>query len=220
MTAPDSDRAAEPSNRWRVVDLVTVSVLGSTFGVVYWAWNQLWLLTTPFFLFFPPAQAIGYGVWMLPQVMAVMLVRRRGAAVFGSMSAVIVSAFLGNVFGLTVLLYGVVQGGLTELVFAVSRYRFFNWFTAGLGTGLAAAGGTTLDVVLYYPFWTIGWKLAYIAIGGCGSFLLGALLAPFVVRRLASAGALDGLPAGRFASQVDEAALPTVAAHQQPGGDR
>ena len=150
MTAPDSDRAAEPSNRWRVVDLVTVSVLGSTFGVVYWAWNQLWLLTTPLFLFFPPAQAIGYGVWMLPQVMAVMLVRRRGAAVFGSMSAVIVSAFLGNVFGLTVLLYGVVQGGLTELVFAVSRYRFFNWFTAGLGTGLAAAGGTTLDLSLIH----------------------------------------------------------------------
>lgn len=194
-------------NNWRVVDLVTVSVLGSTFGVVYWAWNQLWLVTMPLFLFFPPAQAIGYGVWMLPQVMAMMLVRRRGAALFGSMSAVIVSAFLGNVFGLTVLLYGLVQGGLAELVFATSRYRVFNWFTAGLATGLAAVGGTTLDVLIYYPFWTDQWKCTYIAIGGCASFALGALLAPFIVRRLASAGALDGLPAGRTATPAE---LPVV----------
>lgn len=194
-------------NNWRVVDLVTVSVLGSTFGVVYWAWNQLWLVSTPLFLFFPPAQAIGYGVWMLPQVMAMMLVRRRGAALFGSMSAVIVSAFLGNVFGLTVLLYGLVQGGLAESVFAVTRYRVFNWFTAGLATGFAAVGGTTLDVLIYYPFWTEQWKFTYIAIGGCASFVMGALLAPFIVRRLASAGALDGLAAGRTATPAE---LPAV----------
>ena len=185
--------------RWRVVDLVAVAVLGSVFGIVYWAWDQLWVITTPIFAF-PPAHSMAYGVWMLPQVIAAMLVRRPGAAMFGSMSAVIVSAFMGNVFGLTVLLYGVVQGGLAEVVFAAWRYRRFNWFTAGLATGLAAVGGTFLDVVLYYPLWDDPWKYAYIIIGGLSSFVLGALLAPFVIRRLAATGALDGLPAGRTAA--------------------
>lgn len=189
--------------RWRVIDLVVVAVLGSVFGIVYWAWDQLWVMTTPLFLFFPPAHSLAYGVWMLPQVIAEMLVRRPGAAMFGSMSAVIVSAFMGNVFGLTVLLYGVVQGGAAEAVFALGRYRIFNWFTAGLATSLAAIGGTTLDVLLYYPDWTSPWKIAYIAIGGVSSFILGAAFAPFVVRRLAAAGALDGLPAGRVAAVQD-----------------
>lgn len=191
--------------RWRVVDLVAVAVLGSVFGIVYWAWDQLWVITTPIFAF-PPAHSVAYGVWMLPQVIAAMLVRRPGAAMFGSMSAVIVSAFMGNVFGLTVLLYGVVQGGLAEIVFAIWRYRYFNWFTAGLATGLAAVGGTTLDVVLYYPFWADSWKISYIAIGGISSFVLGALFAPFVIRRLAAAGALDGLPAGRTAAVKESVA--------------
>lgn len=192
--------AREHSNlRWRVNDLVVVAVLGSVFGVVYWAWDQLWTITTPLFAF-PPAHACMYGVWMLPQVIAVMLVRRPGAALFGSMSAVIVSAFLGNVFGLTVLLYGVVQGGLAEIVFATFRYRVYNWFTAGMATALAAVGGTTLDVLLYYPFWTASWKAWYIGIAAGSSFVLGAVFVTFLVRQLASAGALDGLPAGRAAA--------------------
>ena len=187
---------AKAAHKWRVVELVVVAVLGSTFGVVYWAWGQLWVITTPLFIAFPPGQAILYGVWMLPQVLAVMVVRRRGAAMFGSMAAVAVSAFLGSVFGLTVLIYGVVQGFGAEIVFAAGRYRWFNWLAAGLATALATLGGTFLDVTLYYPEWTPFWKLAYLGIGSTGAFVLGALFAPFVVKRLASAGALDGLAAG------------------------
>lgn len=197
MSAINSHR-----HRWRVIDLVVVSVLGSIFGIVYWAWNQLWAISTPLFAF-PPTHSVAYGVWMLPQVIAMMLVRRPGAAIFGSMSAVIVSAFLGNAFGLTVLLYGLVQGLLAELVFAIFRYKIFNWFTAGLATALAAAGGTTLDVTLYYPFWTSDWKVLYILIGAASSFILGALFTPFLIRRLSNAGALDGLPAGRAATTAE-----------------
>lgn len=187
------------SRRWTVVDLVVVAVIGSAFGVVYWAWNQLWLLTTPFFIAFPPGQAVLYGVWMLPQVLAAFIVRRSGAAVFGSMTAVIVSAFLGNVFGLTVLIYGLLQGSASELVFAACRYRHWNWLTAGLATMLAALAGTGLDVTLYYPFWDSGWKITYMAVGAASGLLLGASFVPLIVRRLAGAGVLEGLPAQRAA---------------------
>ncbi len=187
------------SRRWAVVDLVVVAVIGSAFGVVYWAWNQLWLLSAPFFIAFPPAQAVLYGVWMLPAVLAAFLVRRPGAAVFGSMAAVIVSAFLGNVFGLTVLIYGLAQGGTSELVLALNRYRHWGWLTAGLATMLAALAGTGLDVTLYYPFWADEWKLSYLIIGGCSGLILGAVFVPLMVRRLAGAGVLEGLPAQQAA---------------------
>ena len=176
--------------RWRTVDLVTIAVLGSAFGVVYWAWNQIWVVTTPLFVAFPPAQALLYGVWMLPQVIAMLIIRRPGAALFASMAAVIVSTLLGNAFGLTMLFYGIAQGLAVELVFAVARYRRFGWPLAGLGTALACAAGTTLDTVLYYPFWVDQWKLAYIGCGVLGGFVLGSLVAPFVVRRLRRAEVL------------------------------
>lgn len=183
------------SRRWTVVDLVVVAVIGSAFGVVYWAWNQLWLFTTPLFIAFPPGQAVLYGVWMLPQVLAAFVVRRSGAAVFAAMAAVIVSAFLGNVFGLTVLIYGLVQGAAAELVFAICRYRVWNRLTAGLATMLAALAGTCLDVVLYYPFWAGGWKITYLAAGAASGLVLGSTFVPTIVRRLAGAGVLEGLPA-------------------------
>lgn len=201
--------------RWRTVDLVTIAVLGSAFGVIYWAWNQVWAITTPLFVAFPPAQALLYGVWMLPQVIAMLIVRRPGAALFASMAAVIVSTLLGNAFGLTMLFYGVAQGLAVELVFAVTRYRHFAWPLAGLGTALACAAGTTLDTVLYYPFWVDQWKLAYIACGVVGGFVLGSLVAPLVVRRLAKAGALDDFAVsglGRTFVGVDPAVL-----NLQPG---
>ncbi|MDP4015430.1 MAG: ECF transporter S component [Candidatus Nanopelagicales bacterium] len=195
-------RAKFTRGRWRVVDLVSVAVIGSTFGVVYWAWNQLWLVSTPLFVAYPPTQALLYGVWMLPQVIAALVVRRPGAAVFGSMSAVVISAFLGNVFGLTVLIYGLAQGLAAEIVFAVFGYRVWNRLTAGIATALAAVAGTTLDVTFYFPFWTEAWKQAYVSAGCLSGLVLGTVLAPWIVRRLASAGALDAMPSGRAARLV------------------
>ncbi len=206
---------ALPRYRWRTVDLVTIAVLGSAFGVIYWAWNQIWVITTPLFIAFPPAQALLYGVWMLPQVIAMLIVRRPGAALFASMAAVIVSTLLGNAFGLTMLFYGIAQGLAVEVVFAATRYRHFTWPLAGLGTALACAAGTTLDTVLYYPFWADNWRLAYIACGAVGGFVLGSIVAPLVVRRLAQAGALNDFAAssqGRTFEGIDPTTL-----NLQPG---
>lgn len=205
-TASLGRRSESPpaGTQWRVLDLVVVAVIGATFGVVYWAWNQMWLLTQPAFIAFPPAQAVMYGVWMLPQVLAAFIVRRRGAALFGSVSAVVVSVFLGNVFGLTVLIYGAAQGLAAETVFAATRYRVWNWLTAGVATMLAAICGTFLDVLIYFPYWASEWKIVYLALGGASGFVLGSILAPLVTRRLASAGVLEGMAAGRAARLVGE----------------
>ncbi len=56
--------------RWRTVDIVVASVIAAAFGVVFWAWNLLWNASGAAFAFFPPAQAVLYGVWLLPGVLA------------------------------------------------------------------------------------------------------------------------------------------------------
>ena len=106
------------SRRWRTIDIVTVAVLAVVSGVVFWAWNLVWTATGPAFAAFPPAQALLYGVWLVPGVLGMLVVRRPGAALATAFLAAAVSWLLGAWWGLSVLWYGVLQGLAPELVFA------------------------------------------------------------------------------------------------------
>jgi hypothetical protein len=59
----ERDRATA---RWRTVDIVVASVIGVAFGVVFWGWASLWNVLAPAFAGFPPAQAVIYGMWLVP----------------------------------------------------------------------------------------------------------------------------------------------------------
>ena len=58
------------SNRWRTIDIVVASVIAVAFGVIFWAWGTVWSITEGAFAFFPPAQTLIYGVWLVPAVLA------------------------------------------------------------------------------------------------------------------------------------------------------
>src|SRR3954447_20297139 len=92
-----------PARRWRTVDIVVTAVLGVAFGVVFWAWNLLWAATGAAFAAFPPAQAFLYGVWLLPAVVAPLIVRKPGAGLFAELVAAILSALLGSSWGSIIL---------------------------------------------------------------------------------------------------------------------
>src|ERR1700712_1890757 len=151
-SAPAMEPAAGP--RWRTVDIVVTAVLGVAFGVVFWAWNLLWAATGAAFTAFPPAQALMYGVWLLPAVVAPLIVRKPGAALFAETVASIVSALLGAQWGVQVVLYGLIQGLAGELGFPPFRSRRFGWVQALLAAVLAGAAAAVLDLVYYYPEWT------------------------------------------------------------------
>src|SRR6476469_6915382 len=136
---PSSD-ATEPAaagTRWRTVDIVVTAVLGVAFGVVFWAWNLLWAATGTAFSAFPPAQALLYGVWLMPAVLAPLVVRKPGAGLFAELIAAVVSALLGSAWGSIVLLYGLLQGAAGEAGYAAFRYRRFDWPAAMLSAALA-----------------------------------------------------------------------------------
>src|SRR5215210_8174465 len=124
---PSTDVTHAPaSRRWRTVDIVVTAVLGVAFGVVFWAWGLLWNTTGAAFAAFPPAQAFMYGVWLLPAVVAPLIVRKPGAGFFAELIAAVVSALLGSTWGPVVLVYGLLQGLAGELGFALFRYRRFD----------------------------------------------------------------------------------------------
>jgi energy-coupling factor transport system substrate-specific component len=182
---------------WRTLDIVTVAVLAVVSGVVFWAWNLLWTATGPVFAAFPPAQALLYGVWLVPGVLGMLIVRRPGASLATAFLAAAVSWLLGAWWGLSVLWYGVLQGLAPELVFAAGRYRRFGRGICLVAGAAAGAVPGLLDPVFWYPDWTLGWKVAFLV--GCmlSSALVAGLGSWALAGRLASTGVLDAFPLGR-----------------------
>jgi len=185
------------SRSWRTLDIVTVAVIAVVFGVVFWAWNLTYTAATPLFAAFPPAQALLYGVWLIPGVLGMLIVRRPGAALASAFLAAAVSWLLGSWWGLSVLWYGVLQGLAPELVFAAGRYRAFGRRTATLGGAAAGVVPGLLDPVFWYPEWSTAWRLVYLALCVLSSAVVAGVGSHALATRLARTGVLDSFPLGR-----------------------
>ena len=191
-----------PSGGWRIVDIVVAAVISVAFGVVFLAWNALYAAAEPVFIGLPAAQALMYGVWLMPAVLVGLIVRRPGAAVFGGFVAAAVSVMLGSPYGADALLSGAIQGAGAELAFATGLYRRWSLPVAVLAGALAGLAATVHDIVLYYPdtdvaFWMIYAAAAVLSgavIAGVGSWLL--------LRALVATGVLAPFAVGREQSQV------------------
>lgn len=183
---------------WRTVDVVVAAVIAVAFGVVFWAWNFVWAAWSPLFgsASNPPSYLIS-GVWLIPAVLGMLVIRKPGAAIFAEMVAALVSALLGSVWGLDTVLSGLMQGAGAELIFAFTLYRSFGLpvaLTAGAG---AAVGEWFHDMAFYFPTTAFGVQLVYglfmvisaVLIAGLGSWLL--------TRALAQTGVLAPFPSGR-----------------------
>ena len=187
---------------WRTVDIVVTAAIAVAFGVVFYAWNFVWNSITPAFLAFPPAQNIFYGIWLLPAVLAALVVRKPGAALFAELVAASVSTILGSQWGLDTLLSGAIQGAMAEIVFGATLYSRFDAPTAAFAAMAEAFGAWIHDMVVYYKDLPLSDQ---IAIGGfmlLSAVLLGGLAAWGLARVLARSGVLAQFPSGREQTRI------------------
>ncbi|MGY0231562.1 ECF transporter S component [Longispora urticae] len=186
------------STKWRTVDIVVVAVLAVAFGVIFWAMAGLWEVAGNAFTFFPPGATIIYGVWLLPAVLGALIIRKPGAAVLVEFLAALVSAFLGNKWGMTVLLQGFLEGLGAEVVFAAFLYRSYRLPVALLAAAGAGIAATAFDVVAWYKdFAFASYQLPYVAIGTVSSVVVAGLGGYVLTQALARTGVLDRFPSGR-----------------------
>jgi energy-coupling factor transport system substrate-specific component len=197
MTVMTGERAG-----WRTVDIVVTAVLAVAFGVVFQAWNLLWSATGPAFAAFPPLQGFMYGVWLLPAVLVPLVVRRPGAAVLGELIAASISAMLGAQWGLLTIVYGLMQGGAAELVFAFGLYRRWGLVVAILAGAAAGAAAVLLDLALFYPDWSPSFQLAYAGLVIPSAAIIAGLGSWLLVGALARTGVLAAFPSGREQEEV------------------
>ncbi|MFD1714054.1 ECF transporter S component [Amnibacterium flavum] len=197
-TAPVSRQTRPGHYRWRVVDIVVAAVLGVASGLVFVAWNVAYTpLSAPFEALLPGLQALFGGGWLFAGVLVGLVIRKPGAALFGELVAATVSALVGNQWGASTLLSGLVQGLGAELVFLIflySSWRLYVALFAGAASGVALAIN---DLINWYP----GSDLPFIVIYTVSSVISGAVIAGLLswlaVRGLARTGALNRFASGR-----------------------
>jgi energy-coupling factor transport system permease protein len=187
---------------WRTVDIVVAAAIAIAFGVVFWAWNQVWAAATPAFVAIPPAQNILYGVWLVPAVLAGLIIRKPGAALFTELVAASVSAILGSQWGLDAVVSGALQGLGAEIVFLVLGYR--RWtivvaLIAAIGTAIAA---WVHDTPLYYADIGLTAQLVILAFMVVSAIVIAGIGSWLLVRSLVQTGVLAQFPAGRAQQRV------------------
>ena len=191
MAAP----AGLPATAWRTRDIVVAAVIGVAFGVVFWAWGLAWSAFDPLNSFFPVLRDSLYAVWLVPAVLAPLIIRKPGAALFAEMVAAALSALLGSQWGIDTLLSGFVQGAAAELVFGFTLYR--NWSPAVLGLAAiaSAAAAWAHDWVLYYADVSLDLQLIRLVLMAISALVFVALGSTLLERALRRAGVLEGFPA-------------------------
>lgn len=187
--------------RWRVVDIVVAAVLGVAIGLVFWGWNVVggaWFGAADALT--PGLGGIAVGIWLIGGVIGGLVIRKPGAALVVELVAAIVSMLIGNVWGVSTILSGLVQGLGAELIFALFLYRRFGIVVAalaGAGAGIAAwvfelFYGSSPNILKSLEFNTI--YLVCVAVSG---IVLAGVVGWLLVRALAATGALNRFAAGR-----------------------
>jgi energy-coupling factor transport system permease protein len=176
--------------RWRTRDIVVAAVIGVAFGVAFVAAGAIWRALEGF----GPIQNLLYAVWLLPAIVAPLIIRKPGAAFFAEVVAAGLSAFLGSSWGVDTLMSGVMQGAAAELVFAIVRYRNYS-FPVLAAAGLAASVAAYVHDVW---FWYAGYANDVLVIIAVSMAVSGLVLLPLaaiaLVRALRGTGVLDGFP--------------------------
>jgi energy-coupling factor transport system substrate-specific component len=187
-------RGDSESARWRTVDIIVVAIIAVAFGVVFYAWNAyVWQWLRPLG---EPWEYIISGMWLMPAVVAPLIVRKPGAALFAEMVAAVVAVILGSQWGLDTLLSGFVQGAGAEIVFGFVMYRSFGPIVAFLAGAGAGVGEALHDIPVYFATYTGQLQFAIAALEILSGALIAGIGAWLLVRSLRRTGALGAFPSG------------------------
>jgi energy-coupling factor transport system substrate-specific component len=182
---------ASDAARWRTRDIVVAAVIGVAFGVAFVAFGVAWKALDVL----GPAQNVLYGIWLMPAIVAALVVRKPGAALFTEIVAAGLSTLLGSQWGPDTLLSGFVQGAAAELVFAFTLYRVWSLPVLAVASLASTAAAFVHDWVVYWPTSDQAFLVGLALAMGLSGLVLLPIASVLLVRALRETGVLEGFPA-------------------------
>jgi energy-coupling factor transport system substrate-specific component len=188
---------------WKTREVILVANLALVFGLVFVGWGIVWEVVLPLNAVLPGLRDLVYGFWFLASIVAAYIVRKPGAALAAETLAALAEFLAGGEWGLTLLLSGVVQGAMAEVIFASFGYRNFRLGVLALAGAAAGVGSLVVDLFFWY------------------SELAPSVLAVMLGARLISGAVLAGALGKAIADGLDRAGVLgsfAIAQQEQPSG--
>ncbi|WP_010283566.1 ECF transporter S component [Bacillus timonensis] len=170
----------------KLTDILVTIVIAIAFGIVYIVWGSLYYIVKPMGIH---ADQFLYGMWFIAATVSYLVIRKPGVALLAEIAAASGEFILGSPWGLTVLLYGVVQGLFAEIVFMIVRYKSYNLFVVVLAALASCLGSVMMDLAYGEIGDLVAWNLLLFLIARfVGSILFAGLFAYYLVRVLEMTG--------------------------------
>lgn len=184
---------------YNTMDVVMVAVVGVVFAILFWAYNQLFAFLFPFISASPITIQLFVGFWFVAGTVSGCIIQKPGAAFLGEFIAAVISMLLGSIWGVWVVVSGLMQGLGTEAVFAAFRYKKFNYLVVSL------AGIFTAIVSFFFPEAVTEGFLAYrlpiiigmLVVRMASGAVLGGVLGKAITDGVAKTGILRNFKVGR-----------------------
>lgn len=121
--------------------MITV-ILSMICGVAYFGWGFLYNVMDAAL---PASTDTIYGLWFVASIVTAYIVQKPGVAMLAEVAAAFVEMIFGGQWGLSTLVFGLIQGAAAELIFAGFRYQNFNTLVVMLAGAAAAAASIPID---------------------------------------------------------------------------
>lgn len=193
------------SLRWRVADISLGAALAALFGVIYWGFTIVFFSQISPILrtILPGFGSILHGVWYMSGPLALLLIRKPGAAIYVNVLGAVFENILGQQFSaFMVLASAALQAVFSEIPFAIAKYKKYNLTLSVIAGGLTAIEyGIYLMFVIYQ-----GKSVNYLTIHMICEFISGIVIAGIIPWILFVAvrktGALSNFASGRGQATV------------------
>lgn len=136
--------------RWRVADIALASALAAVFGVIYWGFTMLFFSQISPILrsIVPGFASILHGVWYMSGPLALILIRKPGAAIYVNVIGTMFENILGQQYSsFIVLISAALQAIFSEIPFLLTKYRKYN-ITLSISSGVL----TSIEYGIYLIF--------------------------------------------------------------------
>ncbi len=182
---------------WRNLEIILVATLGLVFGLLFMVWAVIWNLAEGLNALFPGAQDILYGFWFIAAIVGAYIIRKPGAAITAETLAAAAEFLTGSEWGLTLILSGLAQGGMAELVFALTGYRRYDLATLMAAGAAAGIGSMVVDYLFWYSDKSLGILAIMLVLRLISGAVLSGWLGKVIADGLYQAGALNAFAIAR-----------------------
>ena len=197
-------QSSKPENRrwrWTAADIAVGAALGVACGLVFWGFNFAYAWLSPLIGgILPGLASVLHPLWYFSGTLAVIILRKPGAAIYVNLVGSAAEMLLGNQFSVGfVFASAALQGLFAEIPFMVTRYRVYN-----LPISVVSGALVALEYGVYLMLFRCQ-GVAFLSARGIvhmvselvGGVLIAGVMSWYLYRAIAATGALDRFASGR-----------------------